>query len=289
MKHITYIIFLLCSSVFLYGQSKEIYTSAYTNDLNGPGYISPLANAIATNLNSHIFTSHYKESFGLSIGVIGIQSITRDPQRTHSGMTEGLSPNESLDVPTIFGDPDPVYVTDGSGSLYSFPGGFAVNTVTFLLPQVTVSGIANTDVSFRFFAYDFGGRFGELSLIGGGIRHHLHPYFINSDKVKLSVGYTYNQLIADNEIVTTTVHSGILEAAYFTTSDFSFYGQLQYLDTTLDIDYTESDVETMFSGKGDQKFKLGAGLEYNIHPIIIRAGAEFFNPIAYSAFIGINF
>lgn len=288
-KLILALITFLMISPGLSSQSQEIYTSTYTNDINGPGYLSPLANAIATNLNSHVFTSHYKESFGVSIGVLGVQSITMDAQKTHSGMTDGLSPNESLDVPTIFGDPEPLFITDGSGNLYSFPGGFAVNTVTFLVPQVTISGLANTDVSFRYFAYDFGGRFGDLSLIGGGIRHHIHPYISNSEKIKLSVGYTYNQLIADNDIITTTVHSGILEAAYFTTSDFAFYGQVQYLDTTLDIDYITSEVETNFSGKGNQKFKLGAGLEYNIHPIIVRAGAEFFNPIAYSAFIGVNF
>jgi hypothetical protein len=289
MKKIIYIILLLSSYSYIWGQSQEIYTPAYTNDINGPGYLSPLANAIATNLNSHIFTSHYKETFGVSIGVIGIQSITSDAQRTHNGMTEGLSPNESLDVPTIFGNPESLFITDGAGNLYSFPGGFSVNTVTFLVPQITISGLAHTDISFRYFAYDFGGRFGELSLIGGGIRHHINQYFTRSEKIKMSLGYTYNQLIADNDIITTTIHSGILEASYFTTSDFAIYGQVQYLDTTLEIDYTSSEVETNFSGKGNQKIKLGAGLSYNIHPVYVRAGLEFFNPVAYSAFIGVNF
>jgi len=289
LRQYSFIIILLLVAIVSKGQSNQIYSGAYTNDLNGPGYFAPLSDVLASNFSAQSYSTHYKSGFGIHIGVIGVRSLISDSQRTHLGRVEGAEQSGTLEVPTIFGAPSAVIAEDASGGAYGFPGGFALNTVTLLIPQVTISTPVNTDVSFRFFAHDFGGEFGELSMIGGGIRHHLDPYFGLDERIHLSVGYFYNQLSVDQDIISHTLHAVQAEFGFEVDKFFIPYANVQYLQSTLGIDYVESGVVTAFSGQGNQSLRAEVGFSIRLKPLAIRAGLHVLGTPGYSAIVGFTF
>lgn len=280
---------LILVSGCLIGQSNQIYSGTYTNDLNGPGYFAPLADVLASSLTAQSFSTHKKSGFGMHIGVIGVRSLISDGQKVHIGMTEGLDQSREVQVPTIFGSPGAVLAQDGTGNVYGFPGGFALNTVTFLVPQITISTPLNTDVSFRFFAHDFGGDFGQLSMIGGGVRHSLGDYLKLDSRQHITVGYTFNRLTADNDIVNFAVHAVQLEYQYDVHDLFMPYASVQYISSILGIDYTQQGVETIFSGSGNKNARGEIGFSFRLKPILIRAGLHVLGAPGYSAIAGFTF
>ena len=282
-------IYLLLVSGYLLGQSNQIYSDTYTNELNGPGYFAPLADVLASNLTAHSFSTHKKSGFGIHIGVIGVRSLISDGQKVHAGMTEGLDESTEVQVPTIFGSPNAVLTQDDIGNVYGFPGGFALNTVTFLVPQITISTPLNTDVSFRFFAHDFGGDFGQLSMIGGGVRHSLGDYFKLDNRQHITIGYSFNHLTADSDIVSFSVHEAQLEYGYSVNNLLMPYVNVHYMRSTLDIDYTQQVVETIFSGSGNQNVRGELGFSFRLRPVLIRAGLHVLGTRGYSAIAGFTF
>ena len=288
-KEVVFSIFLMMSSAHIYGQNNQIYSGAYTNELNGPGYFAPLADVVGANLSAQSFSTHYKSGFGIHFGIISVRSLITEGQKSHAGISTGLDDNRELSVPTIFGRPGAVITEDATGNVFGFPGGFGLSTVSFLLPQVTVSTPVQTDVSFRFFAHDFVGEFGSLSLIGGGLRHHLHPYFKLDDKLHLSIGYSYNQLNADSDIVNFVIHTGFTEVGYKVNRLFVPYVNVQYIDSSLSIDYIREEVVTSFTGSGNDNIRAEVGFSFRLNPLLIKAGYHVVGTQGFSALVGLSF
>lgn len=284
---------LFILSFFIYisvsAQSDQVYSQAYLNDINGPGFIGPFADVVAANLNTQLFPFSMPDStISFHIGVIGSRAFVPESMTTHMGMTEGLSTNQQIEAPTVFGVNESILIEDSESNLYIFPGGFALEQLTFLVPQVSVSGLMNTDISFRFFTWTFDDDFEDLKLFGIGIRHHLGDYIGLNDNFDLSVGYAYNQIQADARTIDNKSHFLFAEGA-FTGPNWSVFGQVGYVKSMLAIDYMDEDVTIDFQTDGTSNFRFGLGANVDLSIFSLGVQLDLFEPMVASAYVGINF
>ncbi len=174
---------LACCALFsgsppLSGQELEELISRYTSE-NGKGFLQPLADTFGSNLNSGLFHSAEISRFGLNIefSLETATALIKEEQKTFTATTDGLfEPVQSAEVPTIFGASEPVEVSGAGGTVYTFPGGFAIDRLPIILPQLTVGSFMGTQAIVRFIDLDLGENLGRLKLFGYGFRHSLSQY-----------------------------------------------------------------------------------------------------------------
>lgn len=273
----------------LSGQSDKIYTDAYLNAINGPGYVGPFSDAVASNLNTQLFPfAHSDSSISLHIGMVASRAFISDAMKSHTGTTIGLNSEQQLEVPTIFGANESVLAQDSDNSIYLFPGGFAMQHMSFLVPQVSVSGLFNTDITARFMTVSIDDDFEDFTMYGIAVRHHLRHYLPASEKFDLSVGYAYNSIDADKGTVNNHSHFAFAEAA-FSGPDWRLFAHAGYVYSYLDIDYTGSETSIDFETSGSSNFRYGAGVCLGFGPIDLSLQADLMNPIVFSGYIGLKF
>ena len=280
---------LLLSIVFKSNaQSDIIYAAAYLNSINGPGYVAPFSDVVSANVNTQLFPFKRASKISFHFGVIASRSIIPESMKIHSGMTIGLDPEQTLDVPTVFGENKTRLVGDNHNNVYLFPGGFQLSQLTFLVPQISVSGISNTDFSFRFFKWNFNDDFEDITLIGGGIRHHLADYLSLPENLDLSLGYAFNYIQADAKTIENTSHLIFIESAY-EGSFWRVFGNIAYVSSKVKIDYIDPETTIQFETGGNQHFRLGFGGGLDISIFNISTQIDLFSPLTYSGYFGFKF
>jgi hypothetical protein len=289
MKHLFHLFACFLISGLLSAQSDQVYSKAYLNETNGPGYVGPFSDVVSANLNTQLFPfAQADSSIRFHLGVIGTRAFVPASMETHMGMTEGLTPNQQVQVPTIFGKNESVLIEDNASNLYIFPGGFALNQLTFLVPQVSVAGLMNTDISFRFFTWNFDDDFEDLSLLGLAVRHHLGDYLSLDSRYDLSVGYAYNHIEADANTIDNKSHLIFTEAAYVG-NKWRVFTQVGYVKSSLAIDYMDEDITIDFQTNNTSNIRLGLGAHVDISIFSLGVQADFFKPMVASAYFGFNF
>jgi hypothetical protein len=166
-------------------------------------------------------------------------------------------------VPTIVGKNEVTSVQGTTGLTYTFPGGFDLKYIAFGMPQLSVGGIAGTELSVRFLPYDFGGDFGKLQVLGVGIRHSISQYFLKDSPIAINIGYNYNQ--ADfGRYMALQSHLGYVQAGISNKRIGAFIWagyQTGIVDITYDDNRETTPQPVTANLKGKQPFLGGIGAQ----------------------------
>jgi len=189
--------------------------AAYTGR-NAKGYFAPLVDAFRSNLNSGLFHSAHVPlaGFHISLEVNGMATFFDDESREFMATTEGdFLPEQTVSAPTIVGNNDAVFVDGTAGTMYAFPGGFEVDHMWFMCPQLRVGSWRGTEVMGRLVLYDAGlSDLGGAAVWGAGVRHSLSQYFAAVDPVDIALGVTYQDARVEDEGGQDVIKSKIVSA-----------------------------------------------------------------------------
>jgi len=263
-------VFLLAAP--LHAQDFEDFVRKYTG-ANGSSYMQPLADAFGANLNSGLYHNAYiqKRGFQLYLGVAAMNAVIPDANKTFQGTTEGaFAPQQTVTVPTIFGNPELVSVEGEGGTTYIFPGGLGLDNLPLAVPQLTLGSLFGTDATLRWAAYDIGEEVGKVELLGWGIRHSLDPY-VPLGPLHAAAGF-YVQQFTVGDIVDARGWIATLQGSY-QWHLLTFYGGLGYEHSTLDIQYTreEDNAEIKFDLTGANTLRATLGLTVNLGPLKVHS------------------
>jgi hypothetical protein len=259
-------------AIFLLGFST--YSPAQVEDLveryageNADGFLRPLITAFGSNVNSGLYRSAHVPKMGLhfNIAINGMVALIPSSQRTFQATTTGyFYPVQTVEAPTVMGDPAGVIVTSPSGTAYAFPGGFDTKTFLIGMPTITVGSIFGTEGSIRFFKARLNDDIGDISLFGIGGRHSISQY-IHMSPVDIAAGVFFHKFkigdVVDSDVL--AIHAEVGKS--FTT--INVYGGLAYETTKAKAEYTfdsgsvTEDVNVDITG--DNKFRVTLGLGFN--------------------------
>jgi hypothetical protein len=173
--------------------------AAYSGD-NAKGYLKPLSHAIGADLNNGLFQSSYipVNDVYASFEIQGMAVWFSDDDRTFTARTdEGFTPSTSVKVPTVVGPGEAVSLGGDGGTTYMFPGGFDLSSFALSVPQIRFGSYRGTEGLFRYLAADLGGdEFGDLSLVGFGLRHSISQYLRPDFPVSLAGGFFWQRFRA---------------------------------------------------------------------------------------------
>jgi hypothetical protein len=293
MKRFVLLIVVMCVSLIgqdLQGQDFEDFVRKYT-DANGQSYMQPLADAFGANLNSGLFHNTYiqKNGFQLYLGFAVMNATIPDRSKTFKGTTQGsFSPQQTLEVPTIFGKSEITTIDGEGGTSYAFPGGLDLNSLPLAVPHLTVGALFYTDATFRWAAYDIGEDVGKVELLGWGLRHRLDQY-LPVKPVHMAAGF-YMQQFSVGDVVDASGWVANLQAAY-QWKLITFYGGLGYENSSLDIQYTfeEDDSRVDFDLTGDNTIRATLGLTFNLGPVKLHADYALARQSLLTAGVGLGF
>lgn len=285
---LTICLFLSCTS--LSGQGLNSYLNAYSND-NKEGYLQPLADLSISGLNATVPSSSFiGKDLYLNLNFAGVYSKPSDSQRTFTGWTDpSFSEQISREVPTIIGANESVTVTAADGTSYVFAPGYDIEFLPLVIPQITVGGIAGTEMTARFFAWDTKDDFGKFDLLGVGLRHSIDQYLSLNFPVAINIGYQFNRSDI-GRYMTLLSHFGYVQGGYQTGKlDLSIYAGYQTGD--FDVFYDTYDREEIVpievNLKNADNILAGAGARIQLgffamsigvsgpKPIMGTAGLEF--------------
>ncbi|WP_282039545.1 DUF6588 family protein [Saccharicrinis aurantiacus] len=227
----------------LHAQNLEDFISKYTSE-NGQKYMQPFADAFSANLNSGLYhnSSIEKWGFQMYIGVVAQSAII--PTKSKYFMAKYDDPSSGLsgeiEAPTVFGPAEgPTVTHPGNGLSYVLPGGFDVDHMPLLMPQLTIGSVYGTDLTIRYTKMNIEDA-GELDVFGWGIRHSINNY-LDSIPVDIAIGY-YNQYFKVGEYLDASSNIISLQCSY-NTSFVTFYGGLSYETGKVKVQYDYSGIE----------------------------------------------
>lgn len=179
--------------------------SAYIGK-NAEGYLGPLRDGVGGALNSGLFMYPGVPSGGFHVRLDLRAMIVsyKDEDRTFMATTEdsfGDDP-QTVEAPTLVGSTESVTVIDqGTGAIYTFPGGFDIDRFGLAAPQITIGSIAGTELLGRWIAVEPGDlEIKKVELFGIGARHSLNHWF-DSLPIDLSIHGMYQTLKVDDDLV----------------------------------------------------------------------------------------
>ena len=258
----------------LMGQEIEDLVSRYTSE-NGQGYLQPLADAFGSNLNSGLFHSARIPRFGLNIE-LSLETATAlitDEQKTFTATTDGLfEPVQSAEVPTIFGDADPYEVQGTGGTVYTFPGGFAVDRLPIAVPQIAVGSFMGTQGVLRYINLDLGENFGTLKLLGYGFRHSLSQY-LPLLPVDLAATFFRQKFELGDIVQASATYYGIMASKR--SGMLELYAAYGFGSSDLDISYeyegAEGPEQISFNLQSESASRLTLGLALTLSRLNVHA------------------
>jgi hypothetical protein len=181
------------------GAGLQDQLAAYSGD-NAEGYLRPFSDAVGASLNNGLFQSSYIPVNGIyaSFEIRAMAVWFSDDDRTFTARTqEGFSPPTWVKVPTVVGPGEAVSIEGDGGTTYMFPGGFNLNSFALSVPQIRFGSYRGTEGLFRYLAADLGGdEFGDLSLVGFGLRHSISQYLRPDFPVSLAGGFFWQRFRA---------------------------------------------------------------------------------------------
>ncbi|GAB4034921.1 DUF6588 family protein [Spirosoma gilvum] len=276
------------------GQRIEGYLGTYT-DNNARGYMQPLADALPAMFQSGWSQDARIDSgFHLYVGLVVFAALPMSAQRQFTATTQlPFTPEQSATVPTIFGDTRSVSVPGHSGTSYTFAGGLDTQYLPLAAPQLTLGNLFGTEISIRYFAFDFGRDFGRVDMVGGGIRHSLSQYLKRYTSIKnldVALAYAEQEFKAGNVL---KVHSRqlTLEAGQHG-GHFAYYGFVGYLMGQTDIHYSYSSEATSridLSLANANAFVAGAGFSVKAWKLKLSANARYAGSLIATAGLGLDF
>ncbi|MEO8167163.1 MAG: DUF6588 family protein [bacterium] len=256
---------------------------------NSEGFIQPLADAFAANLNSGLFQNGTVPlgGFHFRIGAVIMGAPVSDSRKTFTAKTDGFfSPPTTVQAPTIFGSTKGVSVNGDGGTVYVFPGGLDVKLLAIAVPQLSVGSIYGTEVLVRFFQAKLGTSFGTLKLFGFGARHNLNQYLkLKNVPLDFAAGIYYQHfelgsiLSANATLISTQ--------ASWKTSVLDVYGGLGFEFSSMNVEYNGGSGQVTTSVKAANTVRLTFGAAVTL--VFFRLYADY-NLASQSTFaVGLNF
>jgi len=248
-------------------QKLEDYLSRYLGD-NGKKYLQPLGDAFGATMNSGLYHTAHIPRAGLRLGldVLVPVALISDNQRSFKATTEaGFYPVTTKEVPTVFGDTQPVAVAGQGGTVYNFPGGYDLSILPLAMPQLTIGSLLGTEVTLRYAATQLNEDVGDLSLTGIGVRHSISQY-IPLFPVDVAVSY-FHQTLKVGDIVDAATNVVGVQASK-SLGLLSLYGGVAYENASLDVSYTRgegAEAETIaFNLTGANKMRMTVGVNLKL-------------------------
>lgn len=190
--------------------------AAYTGR-NAKGYLAPLVDAFRSNLNTGLFHSAHipRGGFFVSLEANATATFFGEDSRTFTATTEGdFLPEQSTTAPTVVGDNNAVFVDGVAGTQFAFPGGFDIDHVWFLYPQVRVGSWLGTEAMGRFIMHEAGvPELGNVTVWGAGLRHSVSQYLEQVRPVDLAFALTWQSARLDDERGRDVLMSDVLSAS----------------------------------------------------------------------------
>jgi hypothetical protein len=271
----------------------EDFVSKYTGS-NGEGYMQPLADAFGANLNSGLFHDARisKVRIHLYVGVEAMMATVGAAQKTFLAKTENFSPEQKVKAPTLFGKNELVTVNGTGGTVYTFAPGMNVKSLPIGVPQVTIGGIAGTDLTVRWFATSSAKDLGDIKLMGWGVRHSLSQYMPLLPIVDIAAGF-YSQSFKVGDIVDAKATLISLQASV-TKTVLVLYGGVGIESSKLDVsyEYNEAGAEPVkidFELEGGNKMRITVGAGLNLPGMNVHADYNIGTQSVLSAGFGFRF
>ena len=244
--------------------------SAYTGG-NAEGYLQPLADAFAADLNCNWYHSAYIPvdgfHWGIEFPVMGV--IFSDDAATFEATTQdGFTPEQIIDVPTVVGDGGAITVDGDANSQFTFPGGFDLNSFGMTVPQLRLGNYMGTEAVIRYFAIDMGDvEIGNLGLYGFGVRHNISQYMEPDFPVDLAAGLMYQKFTLGDDFIDATAFTVGIQVS----KNYGWiepYGGVSYDMFSMDVSY-ESDEESIeMTLDSESSAHLTLGVALGIKPIM---------------------
>lgn len=270
----------------------ENFTQAYTGE-NGAGYIGPLVDAFFTSLNTGLFPlPNTQEGVHVRIGLVGTAAFIPASMTLFDATTEApFRPQQTAEVPTVFGPTDPVLVQGVSGTAYVFPAGFDVSYVPLAVPQAQIGNLYGTDLNVRYFAISLDETVENIQLLGIGIRHNLGQWLGEETAVDLNLAYSYQQF-GVGDLIDARSHLFQVQVGK-TLGIFNFYGVAGYQQGTFDLFYEYESSEGMatvdLNLDTENNLKLGAGFALRLSILHLHAEYNLGTPNVLAAGLGFGF
>lgn len=289
---------LAVAGAVLYGAPAaaqlEDNLGAYTDD-TAKGYLKPLQEAFGQALNSNFFTTAAIPTAGFRarLEVRAMSVMFKDEDDFFSATTGGdFTPEQTVEAPTAVGPGGSVVVTGDGGTAYVFPGGFDLKSFTIGVPQLTLGGVAGTEAMVRWIAVDLGDSdFGELSLLGLGVRHSISQYLVTPPLDLAVAGYYQTFSVGDDFIDSKAYSLGLQASKSF--GALVPYGGLAYDMSSMTVQYTatsgaeDREVELDMDSDSTMHLTLGLGLQLGV--LHLNASGELAKRTGFSVGAGFGF
>jgi len=266
---------LLILMIFLgtgmsYAQTFDDLLQNYIGN-NKEKYLQPVADLVTGSFNSG-WNSPGKmdSSFYFRFGITTTAGFVTDNLKTFRATTEDpFLPMTTVDAATIVGNNEPVVVDGENGTSYVFQGGTQLALFPMVMPQINVGGLYGSELGLRFFAWDFGGDFGKLQLLGLSAKHDVGRYF-KLGKWYWNAMYAF-QNIQGGKYFDITTHLVGMEAGR-TIGPWYWYGTLGYQFGKMDAVYKEDpdQGEREVSVSLNNSFPVYAGLGGGVRVGVLR-------------------
>ena len=291
-----------CSRLFIFfgvmilpfaskAQTVDAVIGNYTG-ANATGFLQPLADVLTSNFNTgSVHKTAVDSGFHAYFGIITTNTfIFSNNLKYFDGQTpDNFSPSQTASASTILGPSSITSVAGTNGTSYSFPAGLGLRNFALAVPQLTIGSVFGTEISVRYFAYNFGGSFGTLTFKGGGIRHDFGRYFLKKSKYKLTAEATYQELqtgiYSNLKVLKVGVYAGKQG------KKFNYFAYLGFQQGKMSINYQHSEDSKNYSYQLSNKNPLlvgvGGGMKLGI--LRLHAQVNFISPIVAAVGVGINF
>jgi len=279
-------------------------------------YLSPLPTGLSTTLNSGWTTKAAPtKTLGFSVqvraAVAAVPSSAQTFDAGQIGLTGGATASAGLSN-TISGDNAAGQtISDGSGNLnFDVPGGTGLAYVPTAMLQANVGLIKSTDVTFRYIPETGLGDYGDVSLLGVGIKHGLNQWIPGGKllPVDISVLAAFSQVNlnadlnfganASGQRVETTTEAFVFNALVGKTLPFiSAYAGLGFQTGNFELnmlgDYDLGGGNTLtnpvsYTQSSDANVHALAGVQLKIAVLRIFAEVTAAEFVTYNAGIGIG-
>ncbi len=280
-------------------------------------YLSPLPTGLSTTLNSGWATkASPTKKLGFSLQIRGAIAAVPSSGQSFDASTLGLS-----NVNVSAGTSNTISGGEGSGQTisstdplnafnFTLPGGTGFEYVPIAMIQGNVGLIKGTDVTIRYIPETNLGDFGDLSLLGLGIKHGLNQWIPGGKllpvDISLMAAFTQVELNADlefnagatDQVVETTTDTFVLNALVGKTLPFiSAYAGLGIQTGSFELnmlgDYDLGGAvisdPVSYSQDSDASVHALAGLQFKIAILRIYAEATIAEYTTVNAGIGIGF
>jgi hypothetical protein len=255
----------------------EDQLSSYTGQ-NASGYLEPLVDAFAADLNAGLYHSAHisRGGFQASIEILFMSVFFTDEDRTFTAKTEGgFQPSQQTHAPTVIGAKKAVYVDGVAGTRFAFPGGFDLDSFSFAVPQLRLGSLYGTEALIRFGLYYTGNADVETPMLYGfGLRHSVSQYVRQhvSDRfpVGLAVGAFWQRFsMGENERGDDLVSADALSVGLHMSKRFERlepYAGVSYETFSTDVSYIgdSPDDEISLALESQDHVRLTLGLTFNI-------------------------